>query len=96
MMGPKELAALMLGQYSEGDTVEQAVQEGRCIKPSLGCGKPIGLRRDPETLRRVAAYDFPTEAHAREWQLNGLCASCQERATLLDQEDDSNIVRGMD
>lgn len=57
---------------ASGDTVAEAVAESRCIKPELGCGKPI------EVDRKTQKY-WPSDAYRREWQITGLCAPCQDR-----------------
>lgn len=87
-ISPKALAALMVEQMSDGDSVEQAVREGRCLRPQMGCGKPIPLDRQKK------AY-FPHPAYKAEWKLTGLCSACQDQAALK-EESDSNIVLGSD
>lgn len=80
-MSPRELAAKMLAQVSDGDTVEAAVREGRCLKPLMGCGSKIPLNQDEEG-RRMPSYAFPNPAYRAEWKLTGLCPACQDRAAL--------------
>lgn len=87
-ISPKALAALMVEQISDGDSVETAVREGRCLKPQMGCGQPIQLDRTKRS------YAFPHPAYKDEWKLTGLCPACQDRAALT--EDGDTIVRGED
>lgn len=72
----------------EGDTLEVAVREGRCLKPPQGCGQPILLDRRKKT------YDWPHESHKKQWLVTGLCPACQDQATLI--EDGETVVRGLD
>lgn len=87
-ISPKALAALMVEQIADGDSVEQAVREGRCLKPKMGCGQPIRLDR----VNKV--YAFPHPGYKTEWMRTGLCPACWDRATLA--EDGETIVRGED
>lgn len=77
-ISPKALAALMVSQTTDGDSVEKAVQESRCLKPNMGCGQKIELDR------KKRAYAFPHPAYKAEWKLTGLCPSCQDRAALTE------------
>jgi hypothetical protein len=77
----------------QGDTVETAVREGRCLKPTAGCGRVIALTQDDQG-RRMPSYAFPHESYKKRWLLTGLCASCQDQATL--REDGDTVIRGMD
>lgn len=84
-MTPKDFAALL----TEGDTAEDAVRENRCLRPPMGCGKPIQLDR------QRLAY-FPNQAYQQEWKINGLCPSCQDHIVLAAEEGEGVIVRGTD
>jgi hypothetical protein len=87
-ISPQELAALMVAQTSDGDSIEQAVREGRCLKPSMGCGKIIPLNRQKKVY-------FPHPSYRDQWKITGLCAACQDRASLQEESDDT-IVLGSD
>jgi hypothetical protein len=92
-ISPQALAALMVEQIADGDSVEQAVREGRCLKPQMGCGQKIPLTQDREG-RRMPSYAFPHPDYKEEWKRTGLCPSCFDRASL--KEDGDTIVRGLD
>lgn len=84
-MAPKDFAALL----AQGDTAEAAVRENRCLRPPIGCGKPIQLDR------QSMAY-FPNVRYRDEWKINGLCPSCQDHIVLAAEESEGVIVRGTD
>ena len=92
-ISPQALAALMVEQIADGDSVEKAVREGRCIKPQMGCGQKIPLTQDSEG-RRMPSYAFPHPGYKAEWLKTGLCPSCWDRVTLA--EDGDTVVRGED
>lgn len=78
-MSPKEFAALLAG----GDTAEDAVREGRCLQPPLGCGQTIEVDRQSQTY-------FPHDGYKREWKISGLCASCQDKVSMSTEEGDGD------
>ena len=49
---------------------EEAVCDEVCVPASIGCGKPV--------------VKFRTEADAKEYEISGLCQSCQDN--LFDGE----------
>jgi hypothetical protein len=51
-----------------GDTRQAALAEGRCIKPPIGCGQPVG--------------EFNSGTEEKEYQISGWCEECQRKAFL--------------
>jgi len=44
---------------------EQAILDEVCVDAPIGCGKPVA--------------NFRTEADANEYEISGLCQSCQDK-----------------
>ncbi|NEB63525.1 hypothetical protein G3I61_28350 [Streptomyces diastaticus] len=58
-----------------GDSVADAVAEGRCLAAPVGCGAQVFLADG--SLRHSDPDDDP-EQYVTEWRLTGLCADCQD------------------
>ncbi|MET9350173.1 hypothetical protein [Streptomyces termitum] len=65
-----------------GDSIEQAVSEGRCLMQPFGCGEPVelGAGDDPEDQM---LYDL-------SWQMTGLCPECQRDVEDIEDEEQAN------
>ncbi|MEV5015391.1 hypothetical protein ACIGW1_18470 [Streptomyces sp. NPDC053780] len=68
-----------------GDSVDDAVSEGRCLAAPVGCGASVfnadGTMRG-DILDPIDEADYVTE-----WRITGVCADCQdEREELEDQK----------
>jgi hypothetical protein len=66
-MKPTEKSSAINKQLNKlsGDDREQAIIEGRCIKPPIGCGGPARI--------------FHSEASLKEHRISGLCEKCQSK-----------------
>lgn len=40
-MGQRVLISEIIAEVTDGDSVEQAIRENRCLRPKMGCGLPI-------------------------------------------------------
>lgn len=67
---PEALAAL-----SGGDLPADAVREERCLKPPIGCGKPL-ISENGEA--RVFWNEDEARQYETEWRITGLCPDCQD------------------
>lgn len=73
---PAFLAAL-----SGGDLPADAVREERCIRPPIGCGRPLIAA---DGTARVFWDADEAARYQAEWQITGLCPDCQDR--LADED----------
>ena len=71
-----------LASLSGGDLPADAVREERCLKPPIGCGKP--LIAEDGTARVFWDADEAARYEA-EWRITGLCPDCQDRLTDEDE-----------
>lgn len=67
---PNFLAAL-----SGGDLPADAVREERCLKPPIGCGKPLIAE---DGTARVFWDEAEAQRYQAEWHITGLCPDCQD------------------
>ncbi|MEV0690465.1 hypothetical protein [Streptomyces sp. NPDC050388] len=64
-----------------GESVADAVSEGRCLLEPVGCGLPV-FNADG-SLRHSLPIDDPEE-YIAEWKMTGLCADCQDEREELE------------
>jgi len=64
MLTPSDKSPAIESFLEEMAGRSSAVTEGLCVRPPFGCGKPITPFRD--------------EKSAREYQISGLCQTCQD------------------
>ncbi|WP_324607949.1 MazG-like family protein [Streptomyces rimosus] len=64
-----------LAALSGGDLPADAVREGRCLKPPIGCGKPL-ISENGEA--RVFWNEDEARQYETEWRITGLCPDCQD------------------
>lgn len=64
-----------LAAISGGDLPADAVREERCLRPPIGCGKPL-IGEDGTT--RVFWDEAEAARYQAEWQITGLCPDCQD------------------
>lgn len=60
-----------------GDSKTLAMREERCIKPPLGCGKP--LHKTFDQAKRLRGTNFHDSASQREYHITGMCQACQDK-----------------
>ncbi|MCM1946391.1 hypothetical protein NC315_13530 [Streptomyces sp. G2] len=67
-----------------GDSVEAAVSEGRCLVAPMGCGEPVM----DEDGNLEYDSDDPADGvwYSVDWQMTGLCPSCQDELDDPDPE----------
>lgn len=63
----RKLRALLAGQ--------RAVREARCLKPPIGCGKPLITE---DGTGRVFWDEAEAACYQAEWRITGLCPDCQD------------------
>lgn len=64
-----------LARLSGGDLPADAVREERCLKPPIGCGKPL---ISPESVARLFRRSSQAAHYDAEWRITGLCPDCQD------------------
>lgn len=65
-----------LATLSGGDLPADAVREERCLKPPLGCGKPL---ISEDGTARVFWDADEAARYQTEWRITGMCPDCQDR-----------------
>lgn len=73
---------VFLAALSGGDLPADAVREERCIKPPIGCGKPLVAT---DGSARVFWDEAEAARYQTEWRITGLCPDCQD---ALDEGED--------
>ncbi|WP_324608382.1 MazG-like family protein [Streptomyces sp. NRRL B-11253] len=64
-----------LATLSGGDLPADAVRENRCLKPPIGCGKPL---ISEDGTARVFWNEDEAGQYEAEWRITGLCPDCQD------------------
>lgn len=59
-----------LRKLAGGDHKDDAYAEGRCMKPPIGCGRP---------LTEAQPGGFKDYISTKEYLISGLCQSCQDK-----------------
>lgn len=67
--------AAFLSTLSGGDLPADAVREARCLKPPIGCGKPLITE---DGTGRVFWDEAEAACYQAEWRITGLCPDCQD------------------
>ena len=62
---PKNPAIRAMQDTIVGESVEGVIRANRCVKPPIGCGKPIQL-------------PFTDALSLTEYTITGLCQKCQD------------------
>lgn len=73
-----------------GESRQQAMYEGRCIKPPIGCGRPVLAEIDPS---RVDEGAFRSELDMKEYTISGLCQRCWDEIERQAGEEDERHGR---
>lgn len=60
-----------------GDHPTDAVKEGRCMKPPIGCGRSLAAR-----------FEFRDGVSLAEYRITGLCQECQDKVEEAGRADE--------
>jgi hypothetical protein len=77
MLVPSDKNPAIEGFLEEVFGRSSAITEGLCVKPPMGCGKPIEGFRD--------------DLSAKEYRISGLCQNCQDEVFSPPAEEDDLV-----